>query len=71
MNDDRTFFYVPRGSGKSRFTALSEIDFLYRTGRLSFEDYLNFMGEALVRLFNLSKEVVEDMKEKARKNQHT
>jgi uncharacterized membrane protein len=71
MDDDRTFFYGPRGSGKSRFTALSEIDFLYRTGRLSFEDYLNFMGEALIRLFGQSEEFVEDMKEKARKNRHT
>ncbi len=71
MNDDQIFFYIPRGLGKSRFVALAEIDFLYRTGRLSFEDYLNFTGEALIRLFGQSEEFVENWKEKARQNQHT
>ena len=71
INDDGTFFYIPRGSGKSRCRALAEIDFLYRTGRLSFEDYLHFTGETLIRLFGYSEEFVENWKEKERKNRHS
>ena len=69
MNDDRTFFYIPLGLGKSRFITIAEIDFLYRTGRLSFEDYLNFTGEALILLFGQSEEFVENWKEKVRKDE--
>lgn len=67
MNDDQAFIYMPRGLGKSRFIVLVEIDFLYQTGRITFDDYLNFTGEALMRLFNQSEEFVENWKEMARK----
>ena len=70
LNEDG-YLIMPRGLGKSRFVALAEIDFLYRTGRLTFEDYLNFTGVALIRLFNLSEECVENWKEKARKENTT
>ena len=68
MDDDEIFICMPRGLGKSRFVFLAEIDFLYRMGRLTFEDYLNFTGETLIRLFGQSEEFVENWKERARKD---
>lgn len=46
MDKNDGYLIMPRGLGKSRFIALAEIDFLYRTGRQSEEFVENWKERA-------------------------
>lgn len=69
MDKNDGYLIIPRGFGKSSFAILAEIDFLYRSGRMNLDDYLNFTGEALICLFGMSEEFVKNWKTGVRKKE--
>lgn len=53
-DDVHIYAIVPRGLGKSRFAYLNGIEYSYRNGMMTKEQYEEAMSAALVLLFRLT-----------------